>query len=98
MDSFLICFLKSVFDEIYNINSIKLLPPSIFNVLLSNSNFKEDYMLIAIMKWLSDNTNDTDKIIDVLDKLDWKKVPLGRIFEFVIKFPQTIERNEIPYQ
>ena len=94
IDSFLICFLKSAFDEIYNINSIKLLPPSIFNVLLSNSNFKEDYMLIAIMKWLSDNTNDTDKIIDVLDKLDWKKVPLGRIFEFVIKFPYTIERNE----
>lgn len=94
LDSFLICFLKSAFDEIYNIDSIKLLPPSIFNVLLSNSNFKEDYMLIAIMKWLSDNTNDTDKILDVLDKLDWKKVPLGRIFEFVIKYPQTIERNE----
>lgn len=93
MHSFLLCYLKNVFDEIYNMPNIKLIPANMFNVLLANSGFKEDNILISLMHWLSDNQNEADSIVDILDQLDWKKIPLGRIFEFVIKFPFIIERN-----
>ena len=93
MHSFLLCYLKNVFDEIYNMPNIKLIPANMFNVLLANSGFKEDNILISLMHWLSDNQKEADAIVDILEQLDWKKIPLGRIFEFVIKFPFIIERN-----
>lgn len=43
-----------------------------------------------------DNSNIKDEdVISILEQINWEKIPLGKIFEFVLKFPQFLSRHSI---
>lgn len=100
IQSFLICYLKSIFEQtlMFNRPNIRLLPVNVLCMLLLQNNYREENVIEAIMTWLNDSENNTadnlDELFEVFDTLDWKKVPLGKIFEFIIRFPNVLHINK----
>ena len=99
IESFVICYLKSCFSDIIYEESIKDIPSNFFNILLyninSNQQYKEEDILTVIQNWLNDDLNYKLKITniqEIFEQIVWKKIPLGKIFEFVIKFPLVLEK------
>ena len=99
IESFIICYLKSCFKQIVNDESIKNLPYNIFSILLYNINFNQQYkeedILKVIQNWLSDDLNyrlKLSKIQELFEQIEWKKIALGKILEFVIKYPLVLEK------
>ena len=99
IESFVICYLKSCFKQIVNEESIKNIPYNIFSILIyninSNQQYKEEDILKVIQNWLSDDLNyklQLSKIQELFEQIEWKKISLGKIFEFVIKYPLVLEK------
>ena len=99
VESFIICYLKSCFQNLLNETTINLIPHNIFNILIANINnnqqYKEEDILKVIENWLSGDLNYRLKIVNIqelFDQIDWKKIPLGKIFEFIIKYPLVLDK------
>ena len=99
IESFIICYLKSCFQNIINEASISNLPYNIFNILIANINnnqqYKDEEILNVIENWLSYDLNykfKINNIQEVFDQINWKKIPLETIFEFIIKYPLVLEK------
>ncbi len=99
IESFVICYLKNCFNQIVNEESIKNVPYNIFSILIYNINanqqYKEEDILKVIQNWLSDDLNykfKLSKIQELFEQIEWKKIALGKIFEFVIKYPLVLEK------
>ena len=98
INSFIICYLKSCFNLFYNYNNISLLNYKVFNILMNNINYNDAYdeenLLKCVSFWLNSdiNYNNLEKINEIFEQIKWKKIPLGKIFEFIIKYPNVIEK------
>lgn len=42
-----------------------------------------------------ENYYNEDNFIDIFESINWEKIPLGKIFEFIIKFPKFISQKQI---
>ena len=99
IESFIICYLKSCFQSIINEQSIFNLPYNILNILIANINnnqqYKDEDILKVIDNWLSYDLNykfKINNIQEVFEQINWKNIPLEKIFEFIIKFPLVLEK------
>lgn len=96
IQSFILCYMKSCFSRICKRPSLSQLPLSVFQSLLNDIvPEKEEEPLLAIMNWLSNEDNYSEDIIPMLENINWNRVPLGRIFEFVIRYPKLLSNSPI---
>jgi hypothetical protein len=67
--------------------------------LILQSNFKkytsEDQLVYTLSIWLECEYNLQEKVENLIDLINWRKVSLDKIFEFVIKFSIILEKHNL---
>ena len=98
INTFLINALCLNFSSFYNEKKINKLSKHVIQVIIMNKKIQidhEDQIVIALINWLTEDSNIYEDINEIIENIKWHKVTISLIFEFIMKFPHLVDDSDI---